>query len=109
MKFHINGSKILEYFVFLGCSAMFMLQIIISINDYFSYKTVATLHVKTLEEIVFPHIVICYEKSYRNADLKELLSGIKETEEGGKDGWGEKLGMKPFEYLSSVAYQSYLA
>ena len=86
---------------------MLLIQIGISLNEYFAFKTVATLHTETLENIILPNIVICHEKSY-NIQVEELVHGIrvdKKTLKGFKAvGWGEELGMKPLDYLSSVAY-----
>ena len=76
MKQHFYFSKTVEVFVFVGCSAMLLIQIGISLNEYFAFKTVATLHTETLENIILPNIVICHEKSY-NIQVEELIHGIR--------------------------------
>ena len=94
MKEHFHFPKIVEAFVFAGCSAMLLIQIGNSLNEYLAFRTVATLHVETLDDIVLPNIVICQEKSY-NIQLSELMHGIREETKTDEDykivGWGEEL------------------
>ena len=50
--------KLLEIFFFLGCCAMLVIQIGLSVMDYLAFKTVPTIHKDKLMDFLFPRIVI---------------------------------------------------
>ena len=102
MESFSSGINVLRFFVYVGCLAMLIIQIVLSGKDYFSHKSVSTIQKISVQDIEFPHIFVCHKKAF-NISGKELFRLVNGFDAAEFIGWSGRTNLSTETYLTGVA------